>query len=212
MNTQQKITTGVLTIILVIFPLLSWLNLQNGVNKRKEIKAELKNLGKLPDFSLVNQYGESITKAQFQGNVSIVNFLSTEGKGAKTSLESLKKLEQFNKIDSLRFWIVTTNPQADSAKALLQFAQNQGIKDFGKYNLLTGTPEEIKKFTDTYGFEATVSLANSSQFALLDTSCMIRNRYDGSKSEDMGRLVRHAAFVYPLKKVEKPQVKHQAQK
>ncbi len=212
MNIKQKITTGILTIILVIFPLISWLNLQNGVNKRKEIKAELKNLGNLSDFNLINQHGEPITKAQFQGNISIVNFLSTQGKGVQSSLASLKKLEQFNKIDSLRFWIVTTNPQVDSAKALLQFAQNQGIKDFGKYNLLTGSPEEIKKFTDAYGFDASISLSEVSQFALLDTTCMIRNRYDGSKSADMGRLVRHAAFIYPLKKVEKPEVKHQRQK
>jgi cytochrome oxidase Cu insertion factor (SCO1/SenC/PrrC family) len=212
MTIKQKITTGILTIILVIFPLISWLNLQNGVNKRKEIKAELKNLGKLSDFNLINQHGEPITKAQFQGNISIVNFLSTQGKGVQASLESLKKLEQFNKIDSLRFWIVTTNPQVDSVKALLQFALNHGIKDFGKYNLLTGTPEEIKKFTDAYGFDSKLSLSEVSQFALLDTSCMIRNRYDGSKSEEMGRLVRHAAFIYPLKKVEKPEVKHQPQK
>jgi protein SCO1 len=211
MTTQQKITTGILSIILVIFPLISWWNLQNGVNKRLEIKAELKNLGQLPDFNLVNQHGEPITKAQFQGNISIVSFLSTQGKGAQQSLASLKKLEQFNKIDSLRFWIVTTNPQADSAKALLQFAQNQGIKDFGKYNLLTGAPEAVKKFTDTYGFDASVVLADVSQFALLDTTCAIRNRYD-SKMEEMARLVRHAAFIYPLKKVEKPEVKHQPQK
>jgi protein SCO1 len=212
MNTQQKITTGILTIILVIFPLISWWNLQNGVNKRKEIKAELNNLGKLSDFNLINQHGEPITKAQFQGNVSIVNFLSTQGKGVEASLASLKKLEQFNKIDSLCFWLVTTNPQVDSVKVLLQFALNHGIKNFGKYNLLTGTPEEIKKFTDAYGFDSKLSLAEVSQFALLDTSCMIRNRYDGYKSEDMGRLVRHAAFILPLKKVEKPEVKHQPQK
>ena len=95
MNTQQKITAGILSIILVVFPLLSWLNLQNGVNKRKEIKAELKNLGKLPDFNLINQHGEPITKGKFQGNVSIVNFLSTQGKGVESSLSSLKQLEQF---------------------------------------------------------------------------------------------------------------------
>ncbi|MEN9610531.1 MAG: hypothetical protein RLZZ628_1345, partial [Bacteroidota bacterium] len=171
-----------------------------------------KNLGQLPDFNLINQYGEPVTKAQFKGNISIVHFLSTQGKGVKSSLENLKKLEQFNKIDSLRFWIVTTNPQTDSAKVLLQFAQNQGIKDFGKYNLLTGSADEIKKFTDAYGFDASISLADASQFALLDTACMIRNRYDGSKKEDLARLVRHAAFIYPLKKVEKPEVKHQPQK
>jgi cytochrome oxidase Cu insertion factor (SCO1/SenC/PrrC family) len=212
MNTQQKITAGILSIILVVFPLLSWLNLQNGVNKRKEIKAELKNLGQLSDFNLINQHGEPITKAHFQGNISIVHFLSTQGKGVESSLANLKQLEQFNKIDSLRFWIVTTNPQVDSAKTLLQFAQNHGIKDFGKYNLLTGAPNEVKKFTDAYGFDSKLSLAEVSQFALLDTTCMIRNRYDGSKKEDLARLVRHAAFIYPLKKVEKPEVKHQPQK
>ena len=212
MTTQQKVTAGILTIILLVFPILSWLNLQNGVNKRKEIKAELKDLGKLPDFNLLNQHGVPVTKAQFKGNISIVNFFSTQGKGIQSSLESFKKLEQFNKIDSLCFWLVTTNPKLDSPATLLQFAQNHGIKDFRKYNLLTGTDEEVKKFTDAYGFEAGMNLSDVSQFALLDTTCTLRNRYDGSKLADMQRLVRHAAFIYPLKKVEKPEVKHQPQK
>ena len=189
---RRKIVIGTMVVVvLFILPAGSWFYLQSGLNYRNKTLSELGDVGKITDFTLLNQNGLTVSAESMRGRISVVNFLQDDVTASRAVNERISKLhESFDKTDDVVF--LTFIP-TDNSSTLLQMASELGIKDHKQHFLLGApAPEWQRLVSDVFRVENP-----GSGVALVDTSLSIRNYYDVNSNKDMGRLVEHIALIVP---------------
>ncbi len=153
----------------------------------------------VPDFSFTNQFGESITMKDFDGQIMVVDFFFTTCPTIcpimTKQMSRLQWMLDDAAYDDVSFLSHTVNPANDTPEVLLEYGKEQGA-DFEKWTFVTGDQEEIFK----QGFEgyllstqedsgAPGGFLHSSMFVLVDRDRHIRGFYDGTSSKEVDDLV-----------------------
>jgi protein SCO1 len=151
----------------------------------------------ISDFSFTNQNGKTITQKEYEGKIYVADFFFTTCGSIcpkmTTNLVDVQKAIQNN--PKVMLLSHTVFPETDSVPALKAYAEKYGVID-AKWNLVTGDKKDI--YTMARKSYLAVKLGRPDQlydmvhtenFVLVDQKRRVRGFYDGTKKEDVERLI-----------------------
>jgi len=212
--TKPPIPTGVwLVVAMMVFFTIAFGSLMVWtlfINKPESIKRQgesgLVVLGTAPDFSLLDQRGNKITRADLDGTVWIADFIFTRCAGPCPSMtvnmEAMQEqLKQYPEIaDKIRFISFTVDPDWDTPERLLEYSEKFKAES-NNWAFLTGSYDDIQKIARE-GFKLGVIAADpdnnepiihSQSFVLVDGKGQIRGYYDGTNGGEVkSKVFEHA--------------------
>ncbi|SEH54482.1 protein SCO1/2 [Paenimyroides aquimaris] len=169
-------------------------------------RKELKVIGKAPAFSFTNQNNETITNADYEGKVYLVEFFFSNCPTICPIMnENMVKLQnEFQMNANFGIVSITIDPENDTPEHLKKHAEFLGVT-MKNWNFLTGTEDAVfdlsKKFNLYVGKndDAPGGFEHSGLFALIDKKGNIRSRnmenmdypmfyYDGTTDEGVQML------------------------
>ena len=157
----------------------------------------------IADFSFVNQNGKTITQKDYEGKVYVADFFFTTcgsicPKMTTNLAEVQKAIVNNPKVMLLSH---TVFPETDSVPVLKAYAIKNGVID-SKWNLVTGDKKEIYTMARKSYLavklgkpEQLYDMVHTENFVLVDTKRRVRGFYDGTKKEDMKRLIEDINFL-----------------
>jgi protein SCO1/2 len=157
----------------------------------------------IADFSFVNQNGKTITQKEYEGKIYVADFFFTTCGSIcpkmTTNLAEIQKAIRHNpKVMLLSHSVL---PDTDSVPVLKQYALKNGVID-SKWNLVTGDKKAIYTMARKSYLavklgrpEELYDMVHTENFVLVDTKRRVRGFYDGTKKEDIQRLIADIEFL-----------------
>lgn len=148
-------------------------------------------------FEFVDQDSSIVTNQTFRDKIYVADFFFTSCRTIcpimKTQMKRVYDTIQ-NKSDVL-ILSHTIDPEYDTVALLRDFAQRLGVES-KKWHFVTGVKDSIYKVAQTSYFATAMEdktepdgFIHSGAFLLIDKSGRIRGKYDGTKEEDVNRLI-----------------------
>jgi protein SCO1/2 len=157
----------------------------------------------IADFSFVNQNGKTITQKDYEGKVFVADFFFTTcGSICPKMTTNLAEVQKAI-INNPKVMLLshTVFPETDSVPVLKAYALKNGVID-SKWNLVTGDKKEIYTMARKSYLavklgkpEELYDMVHTENFVLVDTKKRVRGFYDGTKKEDMKRLIEDINFL-----------------
>jgi protein SCO1/2 len=152
---------------------------------------------KIADFSFINQNGKVITQKDYEGKIYVADFFFT-------TCQSICPIMTTNMVDIQRAILNnqkvmllshTVTPEIDSVPVLKKYALEKGVVD-SKWNLVTGDKKEIYSMARKSYLAVKLGKPNelydmvhTENFVLVDAQKRVRGFYDGTKKEEINRLI-----------------------
>jgi len=152
---------------------------------------------KVSDFELINQNGETITEADYEGKIYVADFFFTRCVTiCPVMTTNMGKLQEaFLNDDDVLFLSHSVTPDIDSVSVLKAYAIDKGVID-AKWNITTGDKKHIYKLARKSYFAVLEDgdgglqdFVHTENFILVDKKKQIRGFYDGTSPEDIERLI-----------------------
>ncbi|AWA29208.1 SCO family protein [Flavobacterium magnum] len=157
----------------------------------------------IADFSFVNQNGKTITQKDYEGKIYVADFFFTTCRTicpimTDNMVEVQKAVKNNPKVMLLSHSVF---PDQDSVPVLKKYAVEKGVID-SKWNLVTGNKKDIyylarKSYlaVKTANASELYDMVHTENFILVDTQRRIRGFYDGTKTEEIQRLIKDIAIL-----------------
>ena len=150
-------------------------------------------------FEFVNQDSITITNDTFKGKIYVADFFFTSCRTIcpimKTQL--LRVYDTIKNSSDVLILSHTIDPEYDTVALLHDFAERLGV-DSKKWHFVTGAKDSIYKIAQTSYFATAMEdktepdgFIHSGAFLLIDKFGRIRGKYDGTKEEEVNRLIGH---------------------
>lgn len=190
-----------LTIALLLIATL-FINCQSPTNNNQTSNAvvgneqllTLSDLGELPEFSLTNQSGKTITTADLKGKIWVADFFFTSCQGVCPVMTArMSKLDKTLGNKGLNLLSISVDPATDTPENLTEYAKNFDAKD--NWQFLTGEKAKIIDLS-VKGFRLSLGedpMSHSQRLVLIDNRSHIRGYYHVDRENEMQLLVEHAA-------------------
>jgi protein SCO1/2 len=152
----------------------------------------------IADFAFVNQVGDTIRKEDMAGKIYVADFFFTSCPTICPVMkkEMLRVYEQFKGDPNFRILSHSIDPSHDTQAVLKDYAEKLGVPDAATWNFLTGDQEKIFEIGQTSYLTTTMAddmepggFLHSGAFLLVDQQGRIRGVYDGTKTEQVDRLL-----------------------
>jgi protein SCO1/2 len=152
----------------------------------------------IADFAFVNQIGDTIRKEDMAGKIYVADFFFTTCPTICPVMkkEMLRVYEQFKGEPNFRILSHSIDPSHDTQAVLKDYAEKLGVPDAATWNFLTGDQEKIFEIGQTSYLTTTMAddmepggFLHSGAFLLVDQQGRIRGVYDGTKTEQVDRLL-----------------------
>lgn len=157
----------------------------------------------IADFSFTNQNGKIITQKDYEGKIYVADFFFTTcgsicPKMTTNLVEIQKAIINNPKVMLLSH---TVFPEMDSVAVLKEYAIKNGVID-SKWNLVTGDKKQIYTMARKSYLavklgkpEELYDMVHTENFVLVDSKRRVRGFYDGTKKEDIERLIEDINFL-----------------
>ena len=152
---------------------------------------------KIADFSFVNQNGKIITQKDYEGKIYVADFFFT-------TCGSICPIMTDNMVDVQKAFVhnpdvmilsYTVTPEIDSVPVLKKYALKKGVVD-SKWNLVTGDKKDIYTMARKSYLAVKLGKPNelydmvhTENFVLVDAEKRVRGFYDGTKKDEVKRLI-----------------------
>ncbi|OUR94006.1 SCO family protein [Flavobacteriales bacterium 34_180_T64] len=152
---------------------------------------------KIADFSLLNQNGNTITQNDYKDKIYVADFFFTTCQTICPIMTDHMALIQKEIISDNEVMLLShsVTPEIDSVAQLKRYAIKKGVDD-KKWNLVTGDKKHIYELArKSYlavkdnGNGDAYDMIHTENFMLIDKKRQIRGFYDGTKAEDIERLL-----------------------
>lgn len=177
---------------------------------------------KVPDFSFLDQNGDTVTQDIMKGKVTVVDFFFTTCKSICIDMTSnLHKVQEEFFTDKDVFILShTVDPQTDSVKQLFNYAVEKDVNS-KMWRLLTGDKKAIYKqarvgyfITADQGDGGPNDFIHDQKFVVIDKERRIRGYYDGTDKEAVDKMIKDiqmllVSYIVPMKK-DNPKYKKKA--
>ena len=148
-------------------------------------------------FEFIDQDSARITNETFKDKIYIADFFFTSCRTIcpimKTQL--LRVYDTIQNNADVLILSHTIDPEFDTVALLHDFAERLGVES-KKWHFVTGVKDSIYKIAQTSYFATAMEdktesdgFIHSGAFLLIDKSGRIRGKYDGTKEEDVNRLI-----------------------
>ena len=152
---------------------------------------------KIPNFSFLNQNGDTITNKTFEGKIYIADFFFTRCQNICLimALNMADLQEHYKNDEDIMFLSHSVTPTIDSIPVLRAYADKKGVIN-GKWHVTTGSKKHIYDLARKNYF-AVLDEGNGDEndfihtenFVLIDKDKRIRGIYDGTKKENMQKII-----------------------
>lgn len=152
---------------------------------------------KIADFSFTNQNGKTITQKEYEGKIYVADFFFT-------TCGSICPIMTTNMVDVQKAFLNnpkvmllshTVTPEIDSVPVLKKYALQKGVVD-SKWNLVTGDKKDIYSMARKSYLAVKLGkpselydMVHTENFVLVDAQKRVRGFYDGTKKEEIKRLI-----------------------
>ena len=159
--------------------------------------SHVKKYHTIADFSLVNQNGDTITEQDYKDKIYIADFFFTTCLTICPIMTGNMEYLQQQIMDDPQVLLLShsVTPEIDSVPRLKEYALEKGVVD-SKWNLVTGDKKQIYELArksylavKTDGDGGPFDMIHTENFILVDQNKRIRGTYDGTKKEEMERLL-----------------------
>lgn len=151
----------------------------------------------IPPFQFVDQDSNLVTNESFKDKIYVSDFFFTSCR----TICPIMKTQMLRVYDSIKtdpdilLLSHTIDPDYDTVALLHDFAERLGVNSM-KWHFVTGIKDSIYRVAQT-GYFATAmedksvpdGFIHSGAFLLIDKDRRIRGKYDGTKEEDVNRLL-----------------------
>ncbi len=162
-----------------------------------------KKYHKIADFKLINQNGKTITQDDYKGKIYVADFFFTTCQTIcpiMTGHMAQIQKELMND-DEVMLLSHTVTPTIDTVAQLKRYAIKKGVND-EKWNLVTGDKKQIYQLArksylavKDQGNGDAFDMIHTENFMLIDKKRRIRGFYDGTKQEEIDRLLNDIAHL-----------------
>ncbi len=137
--------------------------------------------GSLPDFTLTERDGSTLTRPDLLGRVHVVDFVFTRCPDSCPRMggELQTLYRAFAGSDAVRLVSVTVDPEHDTPEVLRDYAQRLGVTD-RRWLFLTGPLPAVQELSERGFLLGARDLpgGHSTRLVLLDRAARIRGYYD----------------------------------
>jgi protein SCO1/2 len=157
----------------------------------------------IADFSFTNQNGKTITQKEYEGKIYVADFFFTTcGSICPKMTTNLAEIQKVI-INNPKVMLLshTVFPETDSVSVLKKYAIKNGVID-SKWNLVTGDKKQIYTMARKSYLAVKLGKPNelydmvhTENFVLVDSKRRVRGFYDGTKKEDIQRLIEDINFL-----------------
>lgn len=164
-----------------------------------------KKYHKIADFSLTNQNGKTITQNDYKDKIYVADFFFTTCQTiCPVMTDHMMQIQKEIQNDSdVMLLSHTVTPEIDTVAQLKRYATIKGVID-KKWNLVTGDKKQIYQLArksylavKNNPLAGPFDMVHTENFMLIDKKRQIRGFYDGTKPEDIDKLI---ADIKHLKK------------
>ena len=157
----------------------------------------------IDDFSFTNQNGKTITQKEYEGKIYVADFFFTTcGSICPKMTTNLVEVQKaFINNPKVMLLSHTVFPEIDSVSVLKKYAIKNGVIN-SKWNLVTGDKKQIYAMARKSYLavklgkpEELYDMVHTENFVLVDTKRRVRGFYDGTKKEEMERLIEDINFL-----------------
>lgn len=151
----------------------------------------------IADFKFVDQDSAFVTNDTFKDKIYVADFFFTSCR----TICPIMKTQMLRVYDSIQndpdvlLLSHSIDPEYDTVGLLHDYAERLGVKS-NKWHFVTGLKEDIYKIAQTSYFATAMEdksepdgFIHSGAFLLIDKDKRIRGKYDGTKEEDVNRLL-----------------------
>jgi protein SCO1/2 len=152
---------------------------------------------KIGDFSFTNQNGKTITQKDYEGKIYVADFFFTTC-GSICPVMSRNMIEvqkAFLNNPKVMLLSHSVTPDIDSVPVLKKYAIKHGVAD-SKWNLVTGDKKEIYTMARKSYLAVKLGkpdelydMVHTENFVLVDSQRRVRGFYDGTKKEEIQKLI-----------------------
>lgn len=156
-----------------------------------------KKYHKIADFSLINQNGDTVTQDTYKNKIYVVDFFFTTCQTiCPVMTDHMAEIQKSIMSDTdVMLLSHTVTPEIDTVAQLKRYAIKKGVND-EKWNLVTGDKRQIYELArKSYlavkdnGDGGPFDMIHTENFMLIDKKRQIRGFYDGTKIEDIDKLL-----------------------
>jgi protein SCO1/2 len=151
----------------------------------------------ISNFRFIDQDSNEVTNDTYKGKIYVADFFFTSCR----TICPIMKTQMLRVYDSIRndpeimLLSHTIDPEYDTVGLLHDYAERLGVES-DKWHFVTGNKDEIYKLAQTSYFSTALEdkseadgFIHSGAFLLIDKDRRIRGKYDGTKEEDVNRLL-----------------------
>lgn len=148
-------------------------------------------------FSFVDQDSSIINNGTFQDKIYVADFFFTTCRTICPIMKTqmLRVYEATREMPDVLILSHTIDPDYDTVALLHDFADRLGVES-KRWHFVTGVKDSIYKIAQTSYFATAMEdktepdgFIHSGAFLLIDKNQRIRGKYDGTKEEDVNRLI-----------------------
>ena len=156
----------------------------------------VKKYHKIKDFALVNQNGDTITQEDYKDKIYVADFFFTTcATICPVMTKNMAAVQQeILNDDDVMLLSHSVTPEIDTVAQLKRYAIEKGVND-AKWNLVTGDKKQIYDLArksylavKSQGNEG-YGMVHTENFMLIDKERRIRGFYNGTKEEDIQKLL-----------------------
>jgi len=148
-------------------------------------------------FKFFDQDSTEVTNATFQNTIYVADFFFTTCRTICPIMKTqmLRVYEATAEMPDVKILSHTIDPAYDTVALLHDFAERLGVES-KRWHFVTGVQDSIYKIAQTSYFATAMEdksepdgFIHSGAFLLIDKKQRIRGKYDGTKEEDVNRLI-----------------------
>lgn len=168
--------------------------------KPELVDKSLRNTSKyhtVADFELINQNGKIVTQDDYRDKIYVVDFFFTRCQTiCPIMTDNMGEIQsKFKNNKELLLLSLSVTPELDSVSVLRKYANEKGVID-SKWNITTGDKKHIYELARKSYFAVVTKgdgdlqdFIHTPNFILVDKKKQIRGIYDGTKDEEIVRLI-----------------------
>ncbi|MFK7048466.1 MULTISPECIES: SCO family protein [Flavobacterium] len=157
----------------------------------------------IPDFAFTNQDGKIVTQKDYENTIYVADFFFTSCQTiCPLMTNNMSWLQdQIKNNPKVMLLSHSVTPDIDSVPVLKKYALEKGAIS-GKWNLVTGNKKDIyyiarKSYlaVKTGKPEELYDMVHTENFVLIDQKKRVRGFYDGTKREEVEKLLKDIEFL-----------------